>query len=277
METFQVNGVKVAYREGGRGGEALILLHGLCSMIYTWQDVFDQFARKRRVIAIDLAGFGATGKPRNESLYTIDAQAGLVLEFMDKIGLDRAILCGNSMGGSVALRAAQKAPHRVSRLVLLAPAVYRDHWRFRLAPLTRGPARSLGKGLALIVVGMMKWRRLLSSRMRFVYGRHEVLTDVRVSQYWRMLREPDCQQAVVSTLLNFNIDRIEEELSLTKKPTLILWGKRDAVLNASYGMRLVRDLPNARLELLDCGHVPQEEMPEDVARLVLSFIGDSSA
>jgi pimeloyl-ACP methyl ester carboxylesterase len=277
METsrLSLNGLEVAYREAGHGATPLILLHGLCSMVYTWTEVFDQFAQHTRAIAIDLAGFGATAKPRDENIYTIDAQARLVLEFMDKTGLDRAIVCGNSMGGSVALRVAQRAPHRVSRLVLLAPAVYRDHWRFRLVPLSQGPARLLGRGLALLVVGMMRSKRLLGSRMRLIYGRREVLTPERVSEYWHMLRQPDCQQAVVSTLLNWNIDVVQDELSLITQPTLILWGRRDAVLNSHYGIRLARDLPDAQLELLDCGHVPQEELPQEVARLVLGFIDGS--
>jgi pimeloyl-ACP methyl ester carboxylesterase len=242
-------------------------------MTYTWKEVFDQFAQHTRAIAIDLAGFGATAKPRDETIYTIDAQARLVLAFMDRLGLDRAILCGNSMGGSVALRVAQQAPQRVIRLVLLAPAVYGDHWRFRLVPLTRGPARLFGKALALLLVRLMKSRRMLGSRMNLIYSRREVLTPERVSEYWHMLRQPDCQQAVVATLLNWNIDAVQNELRLITQPTLILWGRRDAVLNPHYGMRLARDLPDAQLELLDCGHVPQEELPQEVARLVLRFIG----
>jgi pimeloyl-ACP methyl ester carboxylesterase len=270
-----INGLEVAYSDAGHGTVPLILLHGLCSMIYTWKEVFDQFAQHTRTIAIDMAGFGATAKPRDETIYTVDAQARLVLAFMDRLGLDRAILCGNSMGGSVALRVAQRAPQRVSRLVLLAPAVYGDHWRFRLVTLTKGPARLLGRALALLVVRLMKSRRMLGSRMNLIYSRREVLTPERVSEYWQMLRQPDCQQAVVATLLNWNIDAVQNELRLITQPTLILWGRRDAVLNSNYGIRLARDLPDAQLELLDCGHVPQEELPPEVATLVLRFIGGS--
>jgi pimeloyl-ACP methyl ester carboxylesterase len=273
--SLSINGLEVAYSDAGNGTVPLILLHGLCSMIYTWTEVFDQFAQHTRTIAIDLAGFGSTAKPRDEKIYTIDAQASLVLAVMDSLGLERAILCGNSMGGSVALRVAQRAPQRVSRLVLLAPAVYRDHWRFRLVSLTKGPARLFGRALALLLVRLMKSRRMLGSRMNFIYSRHEVLTPERVSEYWHMLRKPDCQQAVVATLLNWNIDAVQDELRLITQPTLILWGHSDAVLNSHYGIRLARDLPDAQLELLDCGHVPQEELPQEVARLVLSFIGGS--
>ena len=111
--------------------------------------------------------------------------------------------------------------------------------------------------------------------MRVIYHRHDVLTDERITEYWQMLREPDCQRAVVSTLLNWNLDKVEGELGLIRQPTLVIWGRRDSILGSRYGVRLARQLSDARIELLECGHVPQEEMPDELATLVQHFISET--
>src|SRR5688572_24786254 len=122
--------LRIAYRSGGAGNEAVILIHGLCSMIYTWQDVFEPIAAGRRVIALDLMGYGASDKPAGD--YAFDAQAEVVFRLMDELSIDRAAVVGNSMGGAIALRMAALRPERVTRIALLCPVVYPAHWRSQM-------------------------------------------------------------------------------------------------------------------------------------------------
>jgi pimeloyl-ACP methyl ester carboxylesterase len=100
-------------------GSAVVLIHGFGSSIYTWKDVIPALAAQYEVVALDLPGFGGSGRPADLSL---DAFPRAVVGLMDRLGIERAALVGNSMGGAAAAIVAATAPARVSRLVLLDAA-----------------------------------------------------------------------------------------------------------------------------------------------------------
>jgi len=263
--------LRLAYREGGVGGEPVILIHGLCSMIYTWQDVFAAIAAQRRTLALDLKGFGASDKPTGD--YRLEAQAEMVVRLMDALGIERATLVGNSMGGAVALQLAERCSDRVLRLVLVAPAAYHMHARSRLAHLLIGSTGRLGQALALFVLRLLvRSPSFIERRMRKIYSHPSTITPERVAAYYLVLRNTDCRRAIIATLQAWDLRAIERDLSLVRQPTLIIWGRHDRIIHPSFGERLVRELPNAELKLMPCGHAPQEEMPQEFAQLVNDFL-----
>src|SRR5215468_8516825 len=111
-----VDGVRIHYQEKG-SGPPLVLIHGYTASTFEWKDVFEPLSQQFRVIAVDLKGFGFSGKPDGD--YTRRAQADLVIRLLDNLKIDRAILCGNSMGGEVSMHAAVRRPDRVSALILV--------------------------------------------------------------------------------------------------------------------------------------------------------------
>ena len=104
-----IDGVRIHYQEKGTG-TPLVLLHGFTSSTYSWKDVFDPLSKNFRVIAVDLKGFGFSGKPDGD--YSRRAQAMLVTHLLDYLKIEKAWLCGNSMGGEVALNLALLNPQR---------------------------------------------------------------------------------------------------------------------------------------------------------------------
>jgi pimeloyl-ACP methyl ester carboxylesterase len=109
IQLAHLDGLHIAYRDSDDAGiqagalaEPAILIHGLGSMIYTWQEVFAELALRRRVIALDLKGYGASDKPAGDD-YSLTAQAELVAGLLAELGIKQAALIGNSMGGAVAL------------------------------------------------------------------------------------------------------------------------------------------------------------------------------
>src|SRR5574341_1252115 len=114
-----IDGVRVHYQEKGSGAP-LVLIHGYTASTFVWKDVFEPLSEQFRVIAVDLKGFGFSGKPDGD--YTRRAQGELVVRLLDHLKIDRAILCGNSMGGEVSLNAAARHPERVSALILVDSA-----------------------------------------------------------------------------------------------------------------------------------------------------------
>src|SRR5262249_23622919 len=111
-----VDGVRIHYQEKGAGAP-LVLIHGYTSSTFAWNDGFEPLSQEFRVIAVDLKGFGFSGKPDGD--YTRRAQGELVIRLLDQLKIDRAILCGNSMGGEVSMNAAVRHPGRVSALILV--------------------------------------------------------------------------------------------------------------------------------------------------------------
>lgn len=267
----QVSDLRIAYREGGAGREVVILIHGLCSAIFTWQGVFETVAARHRAIALDLKGYGASDKPEGD--YRLDAQADIVLRLMDELAIERAVLVGNSMGGAIALRVAARWPDRVTRLVLACPAVYSSHLRSMLVRWLLGWNGWLGQVVAFHTLRfLVRSPSFIESRMRAIYGRPETITPERVAAYHSLLNNPACLRAIVATLQAWDLRAVERDLHLVRQPTLIVWGQRDRLIHPHFGEQLVRDLPQAELKFLDCGHAPQEEMPLEFARLVNDFL-----
>src|SRR2546421_3383172 len=90
----ELDNLRIAYRDSGTGSNPVILIHGLCAMIYTWQEVFEAIAAQHRTVALDLKGFGASDKPEGD--YRLETQAEIVIRLLDKLGIERAALVGNS-------------------------------------------------------------------------------------------------------------------------------------------------------------------------------------
>jgi 2-hydroxymuconate-semialdehyde hydrolase len=129
-----VDGQLVHVEQAG-AGEPVVLVHGFGASTYSWRKVVSEIARTRRVIALDLSGFGYTERPRDPARYTRDAQVALILGVMDALGVERAHLVGHSYGGALGLRLAALHPERLNSLLLVdsAAPTYPNDRRRRLA------------------------------------------------------------------------------------------------------------------------------------------------
>src|SRR5262249_26910250 len=117
---LDVLGIKVHLRDEGPREDAspIVLLHGTGSSLHAWQGWVDAL-KTRRVIRYDLAGFGLTG-PAPDHLYSLENDVRLLVALLDKLGIARCVLGGNSLGGAIAWRAALAHPPRGEKLILVA-------------------------------------------------------------------------------------------------------------------------------------------------------------
>ena len=272
-----IDGFSVAWYDSLRGNaetqaEPVILIHGFCSMSYTWHEVFDHLAARRRVIAVDLKGFGASDKPA-DSNYLVDTQVGIVADLTDALSLERMALVGNSLGGAVALRIAQRWPQRVTRLVLACPAVWPVDRFPLLARLVVLANRRISERFSARVIGRLaRIPGLIENRIRHAHYRAATVTPERVAAYSAMLNESDCQRAIAATLKTFDLRPVARHLSSVHQPVLIVQGAFDKIIPPSSSEELARALPHAELKMLPCGHAPQEELPAEFAQLVNVFL-----
>jgi pimeloyl-ACP methyl ester carboxylesterase len=264
---LEVNGVRVHYQERGTG-EALVLIHGNNSSAYSWADVFDELAKEFRVVAIDLKGFGFTSKPEGD--YRIETQAALVNGLLDQLGIERATLCGSSMGGGVALAAAINYPQRVASLILVDSSAFTDVRS--TAALAPAYVRWPYIGGAVTALALTSDSLVRDGLRKSFYDESKV-TSARVEAYYRPLQTRDGQRAARFVREQRDYTRIENSLDKIRQPALIIWGAQDRLILLEDGQRLHAKLANSQLVVFEnCGHLPQEEMPERFVREVASFM-----
>ena len=266
-----VDGIRVHYQEAGEpSAPALILIHGFASSTLVWSKVFLPLADAGfRVIALDMLGYGYSGKPRNGE-YTIAGQAKLLIGLLDRLGIKRSTLAGSSYGGAVAATCALDYADRVKRLVLIGTVNNNRPLNYKLMRVFGSPV--FGDVVSPLLIGS---RRLLRRRMKRVYDRHAwVLDERRVEARHLPLRAAGTHRAIIRTVRCWDAERISRDAHLIRQPVLLLWGENDSEIPLADGERLHEEIPGSRLIVfLKCGHLPHEEYPEAFTKVVADFCG----
>lgn len=248
-------------------GQDIILIHGLMSSTHEWAKNIDALAAGHRVWAIDLIGFGFSARVA-EPTYSLKYHARSIREFLDAQGIARASIVGHSLGGGIALQFAHDYPERASKLVLIDPAAYIYTWFKALQLATRVPylPRTVGSI-------MLCNPRVHRSALRNALGDPTRLDEQALDARMRATRVKGTLDALLAMGASPHASDLPEGLRETAAPTLIIWGDQDLVLPLRHAKRLARDLPNAELVILEgAGHVPNEEFPDVVNRLMLDFL-----
>ncbi|HYO99466.1 MAG TPA: alpha/beta hydrolase [Pyrinomonadaceae bacterium] len=259
---------RVHYQEKGQG-RALVLIHGNNSSAYSWADVFDELAKEFRVVALDLKGFGFTAKPEGD--YRVETQAALVISLMDRLKIERATLCGSSMGGAVALAAAINYPQRIDALVLVGSSAFNEA---KSGGATLAPAYVRWPYIGGAVTALaLTSDSLVREGLRKSFYDESKVTEARVAAYYRPLRTRGGQRAARLVRDQRDYTGIENSLDKIRQPALLVWGAQDRLNLLEDGRRLQAKLAGSQLVVYDnCGHLPQEEMPERFAREVSEFM-----
>jgi pimeloyl-ACP methyl ester carboxylesterase len=264
---IDVDGVRIHYQEKGEG-TPLILLHGFTSSTYSWKDVFDPLSRTYRVIAVDLKGFGFSGKPDGD--YTRRGQALMVVSLLNILKIEKAWIAGSSMGGEVALNVALANPHRVAGLILIDSGGVEVAGGGSLAPgYVRTPV--LGRVLSALVLTS---DHLVREGLEKSFYDDAKVTPERVRYYYRPLQTRGGQLAALRARTQAGQYPVEQDLGKINAKTVIIWGADDALIPLAAGQKMNSLIKNSKLVVIEkCGHLPQEEMPERVLAEVVNFIG----
>lgn len=271
-----VDGTRVHYQEfGDAANPPIILIHGYTASVYVWKTAAPMLADAGfRVIAVDLIGFGYSEKPSSFD-YSIRSQARMVSRFINRLGIGRAIIVGNSYGGAVALEMTLDYPETIDKLVLVDPVTNnepRDHPLLRLAAF-----RGIGEVITPFIADS---KFFLRHRMRGTIARanHHLITEERMQAIRRPLNAADGHHSLLATSRNWNAKRIEQDAHLINQATLIIWGDQDTIIPIKGGYKLCQEILNSRLVVLtDCGHVPPEEKSELFTDIVSEFCKKSES
>lgn len=266
---IDVDGVRIHYQEKGTG-TPLVLLHGFTSSTYSWKDVFEPLSKKFRVIAVDLKGFGFSGKPDGD--YSRRAQAIVVAHLLDSLKIEKAWLCGSSMGGHVALNLALQNPQRVNGLILIDSGGVDVPGSGSLAP---GYLLLPVVGRVLTALSLTSDKLVRQGLEKSFYDRSKV-TDERVAYYYRPLKTRGGQLAALRARTQADDFPVEQDLNKIDAPVLIIWGAQDALIPLAAGIKMNKLIRNSEFHIFDsCGHLPQEEMPAQTTEAITNFIAGS--
>jgi pimeloyl-ACP methyl ester carboxylesterase len=264
---IQVKGQPVHLRDQGPRADAapIVLLHGTAASLHTWEGWVQVLAKERRVITLDLPGFGLTGPFSGQYTaddYRGDALARFVIDVLDHLGVPRFAIGGNSLGGEVAWRVATLAPERVQRLILVDSAG--TAFEPEAAPLGFVLARI--PGVRRIPEHLLP-RALVAQGVMSVYGEPSRVSPDLVDRCYELLLREGNRRALGLRMqqLERDVDHSARLRSL-KLPTLILWGGRDRLIPVAQASVFQQLIQGSELKVFDdLGHVPQEE---DAARTV---------
>ena len=269
-----IAGLRVHLRDEGPREDPLpiVLLHGTSSSLHTWEGWAAALRPTRRVIRMDLPGFGLTG-PEPQGDYSITNYVRFVRAVLDSLHVRRAVLAGNSLGGAIAWAVALDAPERVAQLVLVDAGGYPDN--STAVPIGFRIARSPVFGwLARYSLP----RSVVESSVRSVFGDPSRVTPELVDRYYDLTLRAGNRRAVVERFKQPPADSLIGRLSELRVPTLILWGGRDRLISPANAERFHHDIAGSRVVMFPgLGHIPQEEDPEATVGALGTFLREQSA
>lgn len=223
--TIVVDGVQVRYQEAGPvDAPAILLIHGFTAFNLVWSEVLLPIAAAGfHVIAPDLLGHGFTEK-RKDGEYTIESQARMIVRLMDRLGIEHAVLVGNSYGGAIAATMALDYPTRVERLVLVGAVINDEPKRSFMLRLARAPL--IGD---VVTPLLMDSRLVVRRRLKKIHSEfaHLLFDEDRVHARHLPMKAANTQRAILRTLRRWKADRVEHEAHRITQPTLIIWGEHD--------------------------------------------------
>jgi len=268
--TLSINGHTVFYAVKGEG-DPLLLIHGYGAGMWVWEKQIDILSQSYRLYLLDLIGHGFSDRPRIS--YTPAVYLRFLRDFMDGVGVKKATLIGNSMGGGLAWAAAITFPERVHKLILInsvPPDV-----------LTQVKNESFRTLAAIKDIPFLPYL-VIASRSRNSIKRvlHECVSDTRlvtrevIDRQYQFSRIKGSIWVLYSTLKNAKEALMfKDALSKILHPTLLIWGEKDLIFPPPVGERLHRAILGSEFKLIkESGHTPMWETPEEVNPLILSFL-----
>ncbi len=277
--TVKIDGLDIFYREAGpKDAPTILLLHGFPTSSHMFRNLIPALADKYHLVAPDYPGFGSSSAPSvNDFDYTFDNLANVVEKFTEKLGLKKYSIYLMDYGAPVGFRLAVKNPERVQALIVQNGNAYdegidNDFWK-PIKAYWKDRSKENGDGLrSLLTFDATKWQ--YTHGVRNV----ETISPDTWGHVQPLLDRPGNQEIQLALFYSYGSNpplypQWQEYLRKHQPPTLIVWGKNDAIFPAAGAHPYKRDLKNVDFHLLDTGHFALEEDGAVIASLLRDFLG----
>ena len=248
-----------------------MLIHGTAASLHTWEPWVSDLKETKRIITFDLPAYGLTGPNANHD-YSQKAYVEMLDSLLIKLKINRCILGGNSLGGSVSWNYAIEHPEKIEKLILVDAGGY--------------PLKSTSVPLAFklakipILSNLLVYitpRAMVESSVKNVYFDPSKVSDQLIDRYFELTLRKGNREAFKERLASSKNTaskiNTSQLIKTIKAPTLILWGDHDQLIPVESAYKFHEDLPNDTLVILkNLGHVPMEEDSERSLKAVIAFI-----
>jgi len=265
---IMIHGVNYHYTEYPGTGRNVFLLHGFASSTYTWEKVIPYLTKQGyHVWALDMKGAGWSDKPKDAKYDTVTLMQE-VNKWMNVMGLKDVVFVGNSLGGAIAVLMALEHPDKTGQIVLIDSAGYpiKKPFIIRIAKMP------LAGEITKLIFGrwMVRWN------LKEVYFNDDLIPEETIDAYYNRMRTENVLDAKIALARSIDFDAFTpyiKRIPEIKNRTLIIWGENDEWIPLESGYNFKKNLSNSKLVILpECGHIPQEEKPEQTAKIMIDFI-----
>jgi 4,5:9,10-diseco-3-hydroxy-5,9,17-trioxoandrosta-1(10),2-diene-4-oate hydrolase len=268
---------RLHYHEAGTAaGAPVVMLHGGGPGASAWGNFganLPVFADRFRTLLVDQPGFGHSDKPAVRGHYFTFA-ADALLALLDELGIERAHLVGNSLGGGTAVRFALRHPDRAGRLALMGPG------GLSVNVLSPDPTEGIRR-LYEFAAPPGPSREKLAAFVRTMVFDPSLVTDELIEQRFRLASDPESLRAMASLGVSFRQDSNEDgllwrEAHRLRQRVLLVWGREDRVNPLDGALLALKQIPRAQLHVFSrCGHWAHLEQFDAFNRLVIAFLVES--
>jgi 2-hydroxymuconate-semialdehyde hydrolase len=268
-EFVDVGGVRLYYYAAGTGGEGepIVFLHGFPTSSHIWRDVVPLVPAGRRMVVVDLLGYGRSDRPDGRDL-SIKGHAERVLALLDVLRISFATVVGHDLGGGIAQYLAIRHPTRVARLCLVSSVAF-DSWPTREVKIVKATL-PLTRFLPSSWVGSVLRSDLLRGYSDEEHGGYSV------DMYIRPFEGADGRNTLVEHLAALDPDETEALAPRLKDivaPTAIITGAHDPFLGIGVAERLHGSITDSTLEVInDVRHFVPEVAPQRVADMIADLV-----
>lgn len=231
----------------------IVLLHGMLGDLSNWTETIgDVSAKGYRVLVPVLPVYDL---PLGQT--SVSGLVDYVYEFLEMLEIDRAVLVGNSLGGQVALKFAIRYPEQVAGMIL-----------------------SGASGIYEVAVGnsvpRRKDREFIRDRAAYTFYDPAHATDELVDEMFEIINDRTRVIRLIKMARSTKAESVVDHLSSISAPTLLVWGRDDAITPPDVAEEFARRLPNAQLRFIErCGHAPMIEHPKRFNRYMLDFLAEA--
>jgi pimeloyl-ACP methyl ester carboxylesterase len=276
------NPATFALAEESKTKPALVLIHGYAASVEHWRHTFNGLKGRYRIYALDLLGFGLSDKPDSDKVdYSADLWVKQVYDFLKYKKEEKAVICGHSLGGMVALRFCQLHPEMVAGLILIDTAGLPDqghHHGFSFGELayTMIKAPLVGETMAALLTS---GNRAIKRGLLQSYYNPAKVTSRLVEQFRAPLQTPGARASYLAVTRNFARYRLSLQPGDIKAKTLIIWGQHDKGMPPAEMLpRWQQLIPQAQTYIAGkAGHCPHDERPDLVVPQIMRFMETQAA
>jgi len=264
---IKLRNVNINYIEKGKEGNNIVFLHGLGGNTSTFRYCIEEISKNNKVYALDLKGFGYSERILNSN-HSLEEQAKILLEFLNKKNIPKAVVVGHSMGGEITLLAYNMDPKKFSKIILIDSSGLENSPRFLL------------KFINQPIVDVVYYKLFIKESsfrkvLRTIFFNNAFIDKEVVQNYYTPFKIEDSNKVFLNIMKGFKRYNISDILANISIPTLIIWGKNDTWINVKHGYKFKELIKNSKLEIIpEAGHLCIEEKHSIANKIIGDFINE---